>query len=160
RGGDYVVVGPSWRGEAVDGLSALRAPSNHALLTVRILAHGLYDVSEVHALQDALEITPIGAEAGKIASNWIPRESALPAGRIGEGDLERFFSRMNALMFTHPPMKTRAALLKTFAAIGVAPGRRFSLLDWEDEIAGALLRGASDGHALIQVETLTAISHD
>jgi hypothetical protein len=160
RGGDYVVVGPSWRGEAVDGLSALRAPSNHVLLTVRMLAQGPGDLAEVHALQDCLEITPVGAEAGKIASYWIAKESALPAGRIAETDVDRFFNRMNALLFNHPPTRGRIDMLHAFGAIGVAPGRRFSLSEFDGEIGAALLRGASDGHALIQVETLAAISHD
>ena len=54
REGDYLVIGPNYRGETPSGLPVIKSPTNAVWLIGRFLIDGPEELSTVHELQDQL----------------------------------------------------------------------------------------------------------
>jgi len=62
EGGDCLIAGPRWHGTPPPGIEATyRCDTRYAWLLVQIAAADERDFPEIHALQDQLKITPLGA---------------------------------------------------------------------------------------------------
>ena len=69
--GRFAIVPPGWDGELPDGLTAIQASTNVLSIVGRFACTGPADIPAVNALQDAVVLEPLDADA--------PRAAGLPA---------------------------------------------------------------------------------
>jgi len=63
--GDYVLVGPKWKGALPKGATIIRSPTNKLLIAGRIFWNGkASDLATVHALQDKFQLRPLSFDEG------------------------------------------------------------------------------------------------
>ena len=134
RAGRFVVAGPGWRGEAPQGASLVRSPTDHVWVIGRIMVEGPEDLPAVHALQDRFRIAPLDAylrgEAG-------PHGDVLDAGMDPRAPLapEGFVAVVDRELRANPPPEDERALLADFARIGLDGGLAPGIDRWPDAIA-------------------------
>ncbi len=146
RGGNYAIVGPHWQGQLPSGVVALPpSPTPWVFVVGRTLVTGTSDLPTVHAIQDQYKLT--------LLSQWGKPES-VPTDDHGvwkpfdrTADPLADWKTMNRALAENPPPAGDAALLQSFARIGISPG-----LDVEAQDAATkrgLARAAADGRKLI-----------
>ena len=129
--GRYVIVGPAAKDAAVPARAQrIVSPTNAVWLLGRFLVVDENDLPNVHRLQDALKLTPLGAGS-------TPRFDG-PRARPGRS--VDYFAVVDHALTQNPPPAQDAALMARFAAIDVGPGRRFDPTRLDAAQQQALLR--------------------
>lgn len=59
--GQYLLSGPSWRGQPPSGMAQIRSPSNSVLMVGRVLVKDERDLTTAHGLTRQIRITPLSA---------------------------------------------------------------------------------------------------
>jgi hypothetical protein len=57
--GDYVVVGPNWRGELPEGLTTFTSPTNTMIIWGRTVVYGKDDLEKAQNIQDSYALIPL-----------------------------------------------------------------------------------------------------
>lgn len=109
RPGRFLIVGPDWQGDAA-GLQVLRSPTRAVWALARILVDGPDDLPAVHALQDALVLTPRHPQPAPL----------LPAPLI-KGDGADFFRQLCEVLAENPPGMADAAAMARVAEVTALP---------------------------------------
>lgn len=109
KGGSYVIVGPAWKGELT--ASIVQAPSNHIVAIARIAVDAPAEYDTIHALQDALRLTPTG-----------PSPERYNAVQPKTNDAENFVAIVNQVLQDDPPPAVDAGTLSSFASVGIGAG--------------------------------------
>ena len=111
KAGSFLVVGPSWQGQASKEVKIIRAPTPDVTLLVRILVDGPEDLDAVHRLQDAIVLTapPVDPHA------------AAPVAPVADDGLN-FVAVVNQALGENPPPAQDAAILAAIAKVGIVPG--------------------------------------
>jgi hypothetical protein len=150
----YVITGPHWKGTIPDSLKQVKSPTDLVWIIGRIQVNSPADqVGFVSKIQDQFKIT--------LLSNW-GKENAVPVRKtttyatdlpqlkevrtrqltavkaVKEIPVENFFNYMNELLVKNPGLQDDSAALKSFAAIGIAPGAKFSLANFDQQTQDAL----------------------
>src|SRR5690606_14542955 len=117
-----------------------------------IHTQGSDDLASVHAIQNEIRMRPLSVYEGKkapqppqVGKQKTGSASADPVERVSSMDPQTFFARLNKLMAKNPPKIEDAPDMARFEAIGVSPGRPFSLARFTKEVAGAIEKGAKQG---------------
>lgn len=108
----FTIAGPEWQGEAPTGSHLIRSPSNDVWLLGRILADGEADLPEVHRLQDAMRLEPLGAAQPPRMMKTEPKERSA----------ELYLDLVNETLGRNPVPAHERAMVEGFAAIGIRPG--------------------------------------
>ena len=110
RAGSFLVVGPSWHGEASKDVEVIRSPTPDVTLLVRILVDGPEDLDTVHRLQDAIVLTapPIDPHA------------TTPLAPVAN-DGANFVAVVNQALGENVPPAQDAAILAELAKVGIVP---------------------------------------
>lgn len=105
--GLYMIVGPNWDGEVVEGATLYKSPTNMAWMIGRIYARGTDDIVKAHRYQDSLTVqtlsdynmgkTPHALEGKDI------KPGALPLERLRAMDAQDYFRQAAGLMQDNPP---------------------------------------------------------
>jgi hypothetical protein len=111
KAGSFLVVGPSWRGQASQSVTVIRSPTPDVTLLVRILVDGPDDLDAVHRLQNAIVLT---------APKVDPNAPALVAPVANDGP--NFVAVVNQALGENPPPAQDAAVLAELAKVGIVPG--------------------------------------
>jgi hypothetical protein len=127
--GNFVIVGPNWKGTLPADLKELRLPTNLAMIAGRTQANGPADYAVVNAIQRQYRLTPLSAfgkpytpPAGAIDPQ-IDMKTA-PVDQVNHMTADTFFSRLADLMSSSsPPAAADAPMLAKLAKIGITPGR-------------------------------------
>ncbi|HTI35338.1 MAG TPA: DUF1254 domain-containing protein [Miltoncostaea sp.] len=133
----FLLVPPGWEGDAPADATVIRLPTAIVSIVGRWAVDGEEDVPAVHALQDALTLTPSGPGAG------------LPAPGEGVSDDLAFWEELRVLMRAFPPAARDRAYQERFAPLG--------LLDAESPypmpgpaLHGTLADGLEEGRARLE----------
>ncbi|MFZ5450853.1 MAG: DUF1254 domain-containing protein [Thermodesulfobacteriota bacterium] len=155
--GDFAIVGPGWQGQLPPGLKKIAAPTNLVWILGRTQTNGKADYAAVHALQKQYKLTPLRAwgrlytPPAKVAVDPSVKKTP-PVKQVAEMDAQTFFSRLNHLMQGNPPAPADAPALSIFAAVGVAPGKKFSLQGLDPGARSALEKGVKEANRAIVAE--------
>ena len=131
---EVTLLGPAHHGLSVEGRS-IRAPGDHVWLFARCLVDGPADLPQSHAMQAQISVHPT---AGAVEYPLQPRPTA-------STDARNFLAVVNAALAHNPPPAAEAALLASWAGIGIRPSTTdgWDALDasvraaWTDHIAEA-----------------------
>ena len=103
----FLLVAPGWDGDAPADATVIRLPTAIASIVGRWAVDGDADLPAVHALQDALRLTPTAPGAG------------LPMPGEGVPDDLMFFEELRVLMQAFPPADRDRAYQARFAPLGL-----------------------------------------
>ena len=124
---DFLVVGPTWRGEVPAGMQPIRVPTQMAWMIGRIKSAGPRDYAMVHDLQQRFRLMPLSAWQGRVAAEAPPAMATLPPlqrdkgpdRQLAEWDRETFFRTFCQLLADNPPRAEDAPMLERIRATGL-----------------------------------------
>lgn len=158
KAGDYAIVGPGFFGALPPGLTRIDAPTNKVWIIGRLLASGSEDYPAVHALQDAMRLTPLsrwragaGAQVDDAEASCTQRSragEAAPLEQVLALDAQTYFSRLAQLMQDNPAPARDAPILAALREIGIVPGQPFDLTALDPRVAAGIVQAAHAGQAL------------
>jgi len=148
RAGHYALIGPDWRGDLPEGVTAVTpsCPTPWMLILGRTLVNGVEDLPAVHALQAQYRLTPLSLWGKPDAPRPARRDVYKPA--TAAGDPLGPWKALNAMLAENPPPAHHEILLKQFATIGIGPD--LDVDQQPDAVKKALQRAAGAGMLLLR----------
>ncbi|MBS1888506.1 MAG: DUF1254 domain-containing protein [Actinobacteria bacterium] len=140
--GHYALCGPGWDGALPDGVERIDAPTPWVWIISRAKASpATYD--EVHAFQDQLAITALGAWPGPAATPQGTVDAAVdddtpPLRQVFGLDAAAFFAEAAELMKGNAPHLNDHPVLARMARLGLVAGQSFDLAAAAPEARAAL----------------------
>jgi hypothetical protein len=152
KGGDFLIVGPDWKGQSPEGMPVHRISSNLGNVAGRTYSTGSpEDVAVVNALQDQYKLTPLSKwgtdyqPPAKVAvKSGIDVSTTIPAQVLGMS-AEAFFNQLARLLASHPPRQADAPIMAQLARLGIEPGLEFKLSKLDTQTQKAINAGFADG---------------
>ncbi len=145
-GGSYLIAPPGWSGQTPPGVArVVTATTPSVCLFQRIYLRGQAELPVLHALQDAITLTPL--------EGWLGREREFPPVNLepyeigamrATTDPLQFFRYMSWYTEANPPPDRE--LVTLFRSAGVGPG---SALPDDPALLSAILAGAEEAQATI-----------
>ncbi len=150
KAGTFLITGPEFTGKVPDGMTEIKSPTNMVWILGRIQVNSVQDGKDVaYKIQDGLTLTPLS----KLGTDYKPAKhtvdksiSTTPPLFVENMDIETFFNTMNDLMAKYPPAKDDAALLNKLSDIGIGPGKKFNLADFDSDVQTALKKVPAGVH--------------
>ncbi len=142
--GDYLIVGPDWKGGTPAGIKKVFSSTTpFALILFRTQLIDGSDMSNVVKVQAGYKAQPLSAFLKQPAPPAAPKISFVPA--TTEGIKANFFEYLSAALEFVPPSPEDTEIRAKLASIGVGPGKTFELKDLSLEHKAAVLLGMKQG---------------
>jgi hypothetical protein len=147
--GDYLVVGPNWKGKVPKSVHKKVISSWTPWVSVfgRTFTDGTEaDLVKMRAFQDGYKITPLSQYGKSVKATESHDVLAVAAKSDPLGQLKT----MNAVMKENPPTARDTALMKQFALVGLGPMAKGDIESLDPAIKRGLARAIVDGRSLLQ----------
>ncbi|NKL39644.1 DUF1254 domain-containing protein [Rhizobium ruizarguesonis] len=142
--GDYLVVGPDWKGEMPSGIEKVfRSTTPFTLALIRTQLFNPDDMPDVEKIQAAYKAQPLSAFLKQPAPPTAPEIEFLPATTAGIK--ENFFQYLDAALQFVPETPRDKAIRAKLAKIGIGPGKTFDFKDLSLEHKAEMLVGMKQG---------------
>jgi hypothetical protein len=142
--GDYLVVGPDWKGDKPAGIKKVFASTTPFALTLfRTQLFNLEDMPKVEKVQAGYRVQPLSAFAKQPAPPAAPKIVFLPATTAGIK--ANFFQYLDAALQFVPETPKDKAIRTKLASIGIGPGKSFEFKDLSLEHKAAILIALKQG---------------
>ena len=152
--GDYLIVGPGWKGETPAGIAKVfQASSQFSVVIFRTQLFDPKDIENVKKIQAGYRVQPL--------SSWArtPPPPAAPALTFPKIDKDlvktEFFEYVDFALQFAPPGPEEKAIREKLARIGIGAGRTFEFKDLSVEHKAALLLGMREGSKKVDEATAT-----
>jgi hypothetical protein len=158
---DFVIVGPTSKGSLPENMATLKvikSPTSLVWIIGRTQTNGKEDYAAVNAIQDQYKLTPLSAwgkpytPPSNVAVDPKVDMKTPPVEQVAGLDAKAFFSRLNAAMKDNPPATADNPALKSFASLGIAPGKPFDLKSLDANLARQLEASVRNGQTRIIAE--------
>ena len=147
--GDYLIVGPDWKGETPKGIKKVfQSSTAFSIVIFRTQLFNPKDMPNVVKVQKGYKATPLSKYLGKSAP---PAPPAIDFPKANAQLVkENFFEYLDfALQFSPPGPEEKDSRAK-LARIGVGPGKTFSFKDLSLEHKLEVGLGMKDGEAKVE----------
>jgi hypothetical protein len=142
--GDYLVVGPDWKGETPAGIrKVFHSTTPFALSIFRTQLFNAADMSNVVKVQAGYKAQPLSAFLKQTAPPPAPKIDFLPATTVGIKD--HFYEYLDAALQYVPVTPEDKAIRARLATIGIGPGKAFEFKDLSLEHKAAVLLAMKEG---------------
>jgi len=142
--GDFLVVGPGWKGETPAGIKKVFQSSTPFGLTIfRTQLFDAADMPNVVKVQAGYKAQPLSAFLKQPAPPAPPLPDFLPASTAGIKD--NFYAYLDAALQYVPESEDDKALRARLASINIGPGKRFDFKDLSVEHKAAVLLAMKEG---------------
>ncbi|MDE5458319.1 DUF1254 domain-containing protein [Bradyrhizobium sp. CSA112] len=142
--GDYLVVGPDWKGENPPGIKKVfRSTTPFPLALIRTQLFNPGDISNVEKVQAGYKAKPLSAFLKQPAPPAAPKIEFLPATTAGIKD--NFFQYLDAALQFVPETARDKTIRAKLARIGIGPGKTFEFKDLSLEHKAEILVGMKQG---------------
>jgi hypothetical protein len=146
--GDYMVVGPDWKGETPDGIKKVfRSTTQFSLAGYRTQLLGPNDMPNVEKVQAGYKVQPLSAYLGK------PAPAAAPTLDFPKANSEliksHFFEYLDFALQFAPAADNEKEIRAKLAKIGVGPGKPFDFKDLPLGHRIEIALGMKDGKAKV-----------
>jgi len=153
--GDYLVVGPDWKGETPAGIKGvLHSTTQFTIVVIRTQLFGPDDMPNVTKVQDGYKLQPLSAYLKQ------PAPPAAPTIDFPEANAElaktNFFDFVDFALQFAPAGPEESEIRAKLAKIGVGPGKTFNFKDLSPEHKAAVLIGLKEGEKKVE-EKVSAI---
>jgi hypothetical protein len=126
--GDYLVVGPDWKGEKPVGIKKVFTSTTPFVLTLfRTQLFNPGDIPNAEKVQTGYKAQPLSAFLKQPAPPATPKIDFLPA--TAQGIKENFFDYLSFALQFVPPSAEDKEIRAKLARIGVGDGRKFDFKD-------------------------------
>jgi hypothetical protein len=152
---EFLLVGPSWRGDVPSGVEIIRSPTRFVGIGGRTQTNGVSDYDNVHRVQASYKLTPLSTW-GK--GNYTPPKGKVdpaidmktpPPVRVDKMDAPTYFARFAELLKDNPPGPYDYPMMHRLERAGFKAGQTFDLDGAPPQIKQAFERGTADGRALV-----------
>jgi len=142
--GDYLVVGPGWKGETPTGIKKVfYSTTPFVLAAYRTQLFNPEDMPNVVKVQAGYKVQPLSAFLKQPAPPSAPTINFFPATTAGIK--EHFFEYLDAALQFIPPDPESKDVRAKLASIGVEPGKTFEFKNLSEERKAAILLGMKEG---------------
>jgi hypothetical protein len=146
--GDYMVVGPDWKGETPAGIKKVfRSSTQFSAAAYRTQLFNSADMPNVEKIQAGYKVRPLSAYLKQQASQ------AAPAVNFPKIDKELvktgFFDYLDFALQFAPAGPEEKEIREKLARIGVGPGKKFNFKDLSAEQKAAIVSGMKEGDAKV-----------
>ena len=150
QGGNYLIVGPEWRGDVPRDMELLRSPTAHVWIIGRIQTNGPGDYEFVHRVQAQIKLTPLSQwgkpyvpPKGKVDPNVDMKTP--PMITVNKMNGETFFTALMAALGKDPPLIHDQGIVARMKCIGLEPGKSLDFNSLPAPVQQALKGAAIDG---------------
>jgi len=147
--GDYLVVGPDWKGSTPAGIKKVfRSTTQFSLAAYRTQLINPADMPNVVKVQSGYKVRPLSAYLGQPAPAAAPEINfpKINAEMVKTG----FFDYLDFALQFAPATPEEAAIRAKLARIGVGPGKKFDFKDLSLEHKAEVGLGMKDGEAKVE----------
>ena len=146
--GDYLVVGPNWKGETPAGIKKVfRSTTDFSLAAYRTQLIDAKDMPNVVKVQAGYKAQPLSAYLKQ------PAPPAAPAIDFPKIDKEmvktNFFEYLDFALQFAPPGPEEKAIRARLASIGIGPDKQFNFKDLSLEHKAAIVLAMKDGDSKV-----------
>jgi hypothetical protein len=142
--GDYLVVGPDWKGKTPAGIKQVfQSTTPFALTIFRTQLFNAEDMPNVVKVQEGYKAQPLSAFLKQPALPAAPKIDFLPA--TPAGIKENFYEYLDAALQFVPVTPEDKAIRAKLASIGIGPGKTFEFKDLSLEHKAAVLLAMKEG---------------
>src|SRR5438552_201841 len=142
--GDYLVVGPEWKGEMPAGIKKVFYSTTPFALTIfRTQLFNAQDMPNVVKMQAGYKAQPLSAFLNQPAPPAAPKIDFLPA--TTKGIKKNFYEYLDAALQFVPETPDTKELRARLASIGIGPGKTFEFKDLSLEHKAAILLAMKEG---------------
>jgi len=142
--GDYLVVGPDWKGETPAGIKKVFSSTTPFALTLfRTQLFNPGDMLNVVKVQAGYKAQPLSGFLKQPAPAAAPKIDFLPA--TTEGIKKNFYEYLDAALQFVPPSSEDKEIRTRLASIGIGPGKAFDFKDLSLEHKAAVLLALKEG---------------
>lgn len=142
--GDYLVVGPEWKGATPATIKKVfHSTTPFALTIFRTQLFNAADMPNVVKVQAGYKAQPLSGFLKQPAPAAAPKNDFLPA--TTEGIKDNFFEYLDAALQYVPETPVDKGVRAKLASIGIGPGKTFEFKDLSLEHKAAVLLGMKDG---------------
>jgi hypothetical protein len=146
--GDYLVVGPDWKGQTPPGIKKVFSSTTPFALTLfRTQLFNPGDMPNVEKVQAGYKAQPLSAFLKQPAPPPAPTIDFLPA--TSEGIKANFFEYLAFALQFVPPSPEDKGIRDRLASIGIGPGKTFEFKDLSAAHKAAVLLGMKEGDAKV-----------
>lgn len=153
KGGNYVVVGPNFKGSLPAGKfdRVIVAPSQFVALATRTAVNGPDDTAGAVAIQDNLLLTPLSTFLGQPVPEPAPAIDFPPFDQARIDGIE-FFTYLDMVLDWHTPRIDEVEILGRLQRIGLLGGgvNGFDASSFSPEVQAAILEGIQAGRKAIE----------
>jgi len=156
--GNFVVVGPDWKGDIPGNVKQIKSPTNIVWLLGRIKVDSTRDLSAPLTLQHEFTLTPLNLWLQskpapedccyRPANPKLDRKTPPPL-QVSRMDGAAYFSYLAAVLKTTRLHTDDAPVLKDLKAVGIEPGAQFDESKLTTEARQSLDRAVKDAQAKI-----------
>lgn len=147
--GDYLVVGPDWKGEAPASVKGVLRPSTQfTIVLFRTQLFGADDMTNVIKVQDGYKFQPLSTYLEQPAPPAAPKIEFPEASK----DLAKknFFEYLDFALQFAPAGPEEKEIRDKLASIGIGPGKKFEFQDLSLEHKAAVLIGMKEGEKKVE----------
>jgi len=142
--GDYLVVGPDWKGDKPSGIKKVfRSTTPFALTLFRTQLFSADDMPNVVKIQAGYKAQPLSAFLKQPAPPAAAKINFLPA--TTQGIKANFYNYLDAALKFVPVTPEDNAIRSKLASIGIGPGKTFDFNDLSLEHKAAVLLAMKEG---------------
>ena len=142
--GDYLIVGPDWKGETPAGIKKVFSSTTPFGLTLfRTQLFNAADMPNVEKVQAGYKVQPLSQFLKQPAPPAAAKIDFIPASTAGIK--EQFFEYLDTALQFVPPSAEDKDIRAKLASIGIGPGKTFAFKDLSPEHKAAVLLGMKEG---------------
>jgi hypothetical protein len=142
--GNYLFVGPRWKGAVPKGITKVfRSETDFIGTLTRTQLAGPDDVPAMQAVQAQYKLVPLSQFIGKPTPKSAPTVS-WPAWDAQKAEGIGFIAYLNALLPFMPTVPSEKGTLARFAKIGISPGKAFDPAKFDPATRSAIDQGIAD----------------
>jgi len=140
-GGDFLITGPSWKGEKPPGIRAV-IPCETEILYIlfRTQLFTPEDLPNVHKIQDGYAVRPLSAFLKQEPKPAAP-QPAWPTLTQGMSESADVFRYLNFLLSFCPTEDSERELMESISTLGIGAGKPFDAASFPDETKKAITEG-------------------
>lgn len=147
--GDYLVVGPGWKGETPAGIKKVfQSSTQFSIAIFRTQLFNEADMPNVEKVQAGYHTQPLSAFLKQTPPPAAPKLDFLPASTKGIKD--NFFDYLDYALQFSPETPEEKEIRAQLASIGIGPGKKFAFKDLSLEHKAAVLLGMKAGNEKVK----------
>jgi len=148
QAGDYMVVGPDWKGDTpAKGKKVFQSTTQFAVAVYRTQLFNAADMPNVIKVQSGYKVQPFSTYLKQTAPAAAPAIDFLKAD--DELVKKNFFGYLDFALQFNPPGPEEADIRAKLASIGIGSGKKFDMRDLSAEHKAAILQGMKEGDAKV-----------